>query len=81
MAPGDRRPPSWYHARMTKLEDIEKAVLDLSPEELDSFRNWFEELSERLFDEAIARDAKAGRLDFLVQEAIEEHEAGKTREL
>lgn len=66
---------------MTKLEDIEKAVEQLSPEELARFRAWFEELQARLWDQQIERDAKAGKLDKLAEEALAEHKAGRTRML
>lgn len=66
---------------MTKLEDIEKAVTELSAEERAKLRVWLEELEERLFDEAIERDAKAGKLDWLADEARAEHKAGRTRPL
>ena len=63
---------------MTKLEDIEQAVEQLSTDELAKFRTWFAEFQARQFDEQIERDVAAGRLDWLVEEAIEEHRAGKT---
>jgi hypothetical protein len=66
---------------MTKLEAIEKAVLDLSAEELERFRSWFEEFAAERFDATIARDLESGRLDFLLREAAEEHRAGRTRKL
>jgi hypothetical protein len=66
---------------MTKLEDITKAVEQLSLEELVQFREWFEELQARLWDEQIERDMKAGKLDFLLDEAEAEHDAGKLRRL
>jgi hypothetical protein len=66
---------------MTKLEDITKAVEQLSPEELAQFRDWFEELQARLWDEQIERDMKAGKLDFLLDEAEAEHDAGKLQRL
>lgn len=66
---------------MTKLEEIEAAVAQLSPEELKQFRAWLDELEERLFDEKIERDAKAGKLDELESKAIENHKAGRCREL
>ena len=62
--------------RMTKVEDIEKAVEQLSPEELARFRAWFEELKARRFDEQIERDAKAGKLDKLIAEARANQRAG-----
>lgn len=66
---------------MTKLEEIEEAVEKLSPEELKRFRAWLDELEERLFDERIERDAKAGKLDALAAKAIAEDDAGTTSKL
>ena len=66
---------------MTKLETLEQAVEALSPEEFAKFRDWFEAFQERAFDDAIARDAAAGKLDKLAAEAIAENEAGRTTDL
>ncbi len=66
---------------MTKLEDIAKSVEQLTPVELAKFRAWFEAFQAREFDGAIERDAKAGKLDWLAEEALAEHRAGKTRPL
>ncbi len=66
--------------RMTRIEDIEKAVEQLSPEELARFRAWFEEFDARRFDEQIERDARAGKLDKLIAEARANHQAGRREE-
>jgi hypothetical protein len=66
---------------MGKLETIKKSLAGLSVKEQRELLEWFTELQERLFDEQIERDAKAGKLDFLIKEAIEEDEAGRTRPL
>jgi mRNA-degrading endonuclease RelE of RelBE toxin-antitoxin system len=66
---------------MVKLEDIEAAVEKLSPEELKRFRAWLDELEERLFDERIERDAKAGKLDAVEAKARENHRAERVRDL
>jgi len=66
---------------MTKLEDIEKAIAGLSPDELAKLRAWFEEFDARVFDEKIERDAKSGKLDALAAEARADHAAGRSREL
>ncbi|MFZ0426147.1 MAG: hypothetical protein WAL80_24990 [Xanthobacteraceae bacterium] len=42
------------------IEDIEKAVAELSPDHLAQFRVGFEEFDTLRFDEKIERDAKAG---------------------
>jgi hypothetical protein len=58
---------------MTKLEDIEKAVEQLSQDELARFRAWFDELQARRFDDRLERDIEAGKLDWLAEEALLEH--------
>jgi hypothetical protein len=65
---------------MTRIEDIEKAVEQLSPEDLARFRAWFEEFEARLFDAKIERDARAGKLDKLMAEARANHRAGRREE-
>jgi hypothetical protein len=62
-------------------EDIEKAVEQLPPRELARFRAWFEAFDASQFDAAIERDALAGKLDALADEALAEHRAGGSREL
>lgn len=66
---------------MTKLEKIEKAVETLTPEEVCKLRAWIEEYQERQFDEAIERDAKAGKLDKLIAEARANYRAGRREKL
>jgi hypothetical protein len=65
---------------MTKVEDIEKAVEQLTPEDLARFRAWFEEFETRAFDDKITRDAEAGKLDRLIAEVRANHEAGRREE-
>jgi hypothetical protein len=66
---------------MTTAEDIEKAVAQLAPSELARFRAWFEEFDAKQFDDAIERDAHAGKLDGLAEDAIAAYRAGRSREL
>lgn len=66
---------------MSELEKIEERVGKLSPEELRKFRAWFAEFDARVWDAQIEADAKAGKLDGLVAEALAEYKAGKTREI
>jgi hypothetical protein len=65
---------------MTKIEDIEKAVEQLSPADLAKFRAWFEEFDARAFDAKIERDAKSGKLDKLMAEARANHAARRREE-
>jgi hypothetical protein len=63
------------------IEDLEQAVAKLAPDDLARFRAWFEEFDAARFDQKIERDAKAGRLDRLAEEAIDDLRKGRTREL
>ena len=65
---------------MTSIEEIEKAVAELTPEQLAKFRAWFDEFQARMFDEQIERDAKAGKLDRLMSTARENHNSGRREE-
>jgi hypothetical protein len=62
-------------------KDIVKAIEQLPPRDLARFRAWLEAFDASQFDAAIKRDAEAGKLDALVEEALAEHRAGGSREL
>ena len=66
---------------MTTVDEIERAVAKLPPEELASFRAWFEQFEAAQFDERIGRDVSAGRLDAMAEDAVAAHRAGRSREL
>jgi len=65
---------------MTKLEQIQSSIEELSPEEIAKLREWLDELDARLFDEKIERDAKAGKLDKLAEEARANLRSGRGEE-
>ena len=65
---------------MTKLEEIEKAVAGLAPDDLARFREWFDTFDGARFDEKIERDAASGRLDRLADQAIADFRKGRARE-
>jgi hypothetical protein len=66
---------------MSRIEAIEKQIQELSEEELSLFRQWFSEFDAALWDRQLERDADAGRLDSLAEEALRQHEQGKTTKL
>jgi hypothetical protein len=66
---------------MTNVEDIEKAVAELPPDQFARFRAWFDEFEATRFDQKIERDAKVGKLDRLAEQALEDFRAGRAREL
>jgi hypothetical protein len=63
------------------VEDLEKAVALLPPEQLARFRVWFDEFDAARFDQQIARDAASGKLDRLAEEALEDLSKGRARKL
>jgi hypothetical protein len=63
------------------VEDIAKAVAKLLPDQLAEFRIWFEEFDAARFDQKIERDAKAGKLDSIADQAIDDFRKGRAREL
>ena len=64
---------------MTKLEDIEKAVAELSEEERKNLRAFLDELDWQAWDEQIANDGRAGRLDAIEARARADYKAGRIR--
>ena len=66
---------------MTTVETIERAIKELSPEELAKFRRWFLEFDAAAWDAQIEADAAAGKFDALAEEALAEYHSGKAREI
>jgi hypothetical protein len=66
---------------MGKIENIERQIKALSPEELAQFRAWFLEFDWTVWDRQLEADIQAGKLDRLAQEARRDHAAGKTTPL
>ena len=59
------------------LQELEKAVIGLSRDELDAFSQWFEEFMADAWDRQIEADALAGRLDTAAKQADDDFEAGR----
>lgn len=66
---------------MSTVEEIERAVGELSPDELKEFRHWFAEFDATLWDAQIEEDARSGKLDAIAAEARAEYERGEAREI
>lgn len=66
---------------MKKLERLEQEIESLSPEEGAEFRAWFLAQDWKKWDAQLERDVKAGKLDALAREALQEYDAGRTTEL
>ena len=62
------------------IEDLENAVSKLPPELFAKFRDWFEAFDAACFDSKIERDAKAGKLSALAEQALTDFRQGRARE-
>ena len=79
--PGHDKSPLHRYILVMTIEDLENAVARLPPDQLAKFRDWFEAFDAARFDDKIERDAKAGRLDRLAEQALADHAQGRAREL
>ena len=59
------------------VEEIEAAIRQLSPDEMAAFRAWYAEFDAAAWDRQIAEDEAAGRLDWLIEEALDDLDAGR----
>jgi hypothetical protein len=63
------------------LQELEKTISDLPPEELTKFREWFLAFDAAHWDQQIEQDVASGQLEDLAEEALQEHQAGKSSAL
>lgn len=66
---------------MTTVQDIERAIAELTPEQRESLLSRLDESFPLPIDLQLAEDLDAGRLDGLIERAIFEDDAGETRSL
>jgi len=66
---------------MSKVRELERAVRELTPEDLSDFRAWFTEFDARLWDQQIETDVAQGRLDSLADEALTDLREGHCTDL
>jgi hypothetical protein len=64
-----------------QLEEIQAVIQSLPPEKYTQLRQWFSERDWEQWDQQIETDSKAGKLDFLIREALAEKAQGNLREL
>lgn len=66
---------------MSTVQDIERAVVQLTAEDLAAFRAWFAEYDSDAWDRQLEQDIAAGRLDRLADEALEDLRQGRSTDL
>jgi hypothetical protein len=64
---------------MSTVAEIESAIKNLKPQEIYKVGDLVDELREDLWDKQIEADAKAGKLDKLMEEAKQDYLAGRCK--
>ena len=64
---------------MSTVKEIEAAIEDLPRDEFFELLEWVKVRFEDAWDRQIEEDVKAGRLNRLADEALEEYRAGRTK--
>ena len=73
--------PSTTSFEMSKVEEIERAIQQLSSDDLSEFRAWFATFDAEVWDREFDEDVQAGRLDALAQEALDDWHGGRCTDL
>ena len=63
---------------MTTIHEIEKAVSSLPSNELEQFRKWFD---AKVWDKQFEADVVSGKLDKKAENATDDYDKGKFKEL
>ena len=66
---------------MTRVEELELAVEALPEDEYHQFRSWFLERDWEKWDRQLEADVQTGKLNFLIQEALDGKRENRLREL
>lgn len=66
---------------METIKEIEKAISSLPEKELAKFRAWYTKFDTQLWDLQFEDDVRDGKLDNMANEAVEDYEDGKFKEL
>ncbi len=66
---------------MANVDEIKTAIESLPEEEFVQLREWFSEKDWGKWDRQIEKDSGSGKLDFLIEEALEEKRTGKLKDL
>ena len=66
---------------MIQVEILEQQIAELDDASFSKLRDWLIEFDQSRWDKKLEEDSNAGKLDFLINAALAEHEAGLTRDL
>ncbi|MSP27192.1 MAG: hypothetical protein EXR80_01755 [Methylococcales bacterium] len=60
---------------MISVEVLEKQITELDNESFSKLRDWFIDFEQSRWEKQIEADSNAGKLDFLINVALAEHQA------
>ncbi len=63
------------------LQEIEKAIEQLPPQDFKTLLAWLDEVRADVWDKQIEADAKAGKLDKLAEQALKDFSEGRFTKL
>jgi hypothetical protein len=66
---------------MSRIENLEGQVRQLSSEELRAFREWFAQFDADAWDRQFEVDVRNGKLDELADRALRDYQAGRATDL
>lgn len=66
---------------MSRVEQIEGQIKELTSEELQSLRTWFAAYDAEMWDRQFEADVHSGKLDRLAEDALRDHRAGRSTKL
>jgi hypothetical protein len=66
---------------MSRVENLEGQVKQLTAEELRAFREWFVQFDSEAWDRQFESDVQSGKLDELAARAVRDYKAGRATEL
>lgn len=69
-----------YLGGMSTVEEIERAAEQLAPADFDRLVSWINRRHHEQWTRQMDRDAAAGKLDFLFEEAETERQSGQLRD-
>jgi hypothetical protein len=66
---------------VNEIESLENRIAKLDNDSFSMFRDWFFEFEQARWDKKLEVDSNSGKLDFLINAALAEHQTGKSRDL
>lgn len=64
--------------QLTTVEDIERAIDTLAPEQVEELYRWLDRYHPQPIDAQLKADLETGRIDERIARALADHKAGKT---